>query len=266
MALGSNIGIMEGAFFVGKTELLNWVNDLLQLNITRVEQMATGAAYCQIIDAVFPGSIKLSKVNWQAKYDHEYAQNFKLLQQAFEKNRVDKYIEVEKLIKARSLDNLEFLQWFKRFVDLNFRGGDYPAVERRHGAKTPWDIEGSAPHGEVKRAHASPPARAAVSPPTRTPKNNENALKKVVPKKQSKEGHENEAKQIEELKSQNESMEKERDFYYGKLRAVELLCDHYDGQENPTIHEVQKILFATDEETVAVNDDGTVSVTPIRHD
>lgn len=136
MALGSNIGIMDGAFFVGKSELLGWVNGLLALNITKVEQMATGAAYCQIMDAVFPGCINLGKINWAAKYEHEYTQNFKLLQQAFDKNNVPKHIEVEKLIKAKSLDNLEFLQWFKRFVDLNYRGGDYPALEKRRGVKT----------------------------------------------------------------------------------------------------------------------------------
>ena len=42
------------AFFVGKNELLNWLNELLQLSYTKVEQCANGAAYCQIMDAVYP--------------------------------------------------------------------------------------------------------------------------------------------------------------------------------------------------------------------
>lgn len=46
--------MMDPAFFVGKGELLAWLNDLLDLNYTKVEQCANGAAYCQIIDAVFP--------------------------------------------------------------------------------------------------------------------------------------------------------------------------------------------------------------------
>jgi microtubule-associated protein, RP/EB family len=45
---------MIAAFFVGKNELLSWLNELLQLNYTKVEQCANGAAYCQIMDAVYP--------------------------------------------------------------------------------------------------------------------------------------------------------------------------------------------------------------------
>ena len=53
----SNIGMMEGAFFVGRTELLNWVNETLQLNVSKVEQCCTGAIYAQIIDAIHPGKV-----------------------------------------------------------------------------------------------------------------------------------------------------------------------------------------------------------------
>jgi hypothetical protein len=31
-----SIGMMEGAFFVPKTDLLNWLNELLQLNVTKI--------------------------------------------------------------------------------------------------------------------------------------------------------------------------------------------------------------------------------------
>lgn len=36
-----------------RTELLQWLNDLLQLNYTKVEQCGTGAAYCQILDSIY---------------------------------------------------------------------------------------------------------------------------------------------------------------------------------------------------------------------
>lgn len=34
-------------------ELLAWVNDLLALNLTKIEQMGTGAPLCQIIDSIY---------------------------------------------------------------------------------------------------------------------------------------------------------------------------------------------------------------------
>ena len=36
-----------------RSELLAWLNELLQINYTRVEQCGTGAAYCQILDSVY---------------------------------------------------------------------------------------------------------------------------------------------------------------------------------------------------------------------
>ena len=40
-----------------RTELIGWLNDLLQINYTKVEQCGTGGAYCQIVDSVFGASL-----------------------------------------------------------------------------------------------------------------------------------------------------------------------------------------------------------------
>lgn len=49
-----------------------------------------GAAYCQFMDMLFPGCIFLKKVKFQAKLEHEYIHNFKVLQAAFKRMGVDK--------------------------------------------------------------------------------------------------------------------------------------------------------------------------------
>ena len=36
-----------------RTELIAWLNELLQINYTKVEQCGTGAAYCQVIDSIY---------------------------------------------------------------------------------------------------------------------------------------------------------------------------------------------------------------------
>lgn len=42
-------------------------------------------------------------------------------------------IPVEKLVKGRFQDNLDFIQWFKKFFDANYDGKEYDPVEARKG-------------------------------------------------------------------------------------------------------------------------------------
>jgi RP/EB family microtubule-associated protein len=43
------------------------------------------------------------------------------------------HVDVAKLCRAKPLDNLEFLQWIKRFFDLHYGGNEYNALDRRGG-------------------------------------------------------------------------------------------------------------------------------------
>tara|TARA_B110000285_G_scaffold92981_1_gene106419 strand:+ start:192 stop:653 length:462 start_codon:yes stop_codon:yes gene_type:complete len=85
------------------------------------------------MDAIYPGTFSMAKVKWGAKFDYEYVDNYKVLQNAFDKNGIKKHIDVDKLVKAKYQDNLEFCQWIKRYFDLNYSGEPYNAVERRKG-------------------------------------------------------------------------------------------------------------------------------------
>ena len=59
-------------------------------------------------------------------------------------------------------------------------------------------------------------------------------------------------KQIDELKLQNSPLEKERDFYFRKLRDIEILLQARGGEQNedPIAQDILKILYASEEEKV----------------
>mmetsp|Transcript_17278 Transcript_17278/g.31730 ORF Transcript_17278/g.31730 Transcript_17278/m.31730 type:complete len:234 (+) Transcript_17278:142-843(+) len=130
------VGMMDDAYFVGRKQILDWLNDLLQLKLTKIEETASGAVACQVMDALFPGKVPMSKVNWGAKTDYEFVANYKVLQSVFAKLSISRAIEVDRLIRARYQDNLEFMQWLKKFFEDNYSNcvEDYePLAQRAKG-------------------------------------------------------------------------------------------------------------------------------------
>jgi len=85
-----------------RQDLLNWMNDLLQMNITKIEQIGTGAILCQIFDSIYGticrsfcalisvGNVAMHKVKFNTLQEFEYIQNFKVLQSCLTQNGIDK--------------------------------------------------------------------------------------------------------------------------------------------------------------------------------
>lgn len=44
-----------------------------------------------------------------------------------------------------------------------------------------------------------------------------------------------------------EGLEKERDFYFGKLRDIEVMCQESESENNPIIQKILDVLYATEE-------------------
>ncbi|OTA98259.1 hypothetical protein M426DRAFT_17577 [Hypoxylon sp. CI-4A] len=226
-----------------RQELISWLNSLLQLNMTKVEQCGTGAALCQVFDSIFL-DVPMSRVKFNVNSEYAYVQNFKVLQNTFTKHHVDKPIPVEALIKCKMQDNLEFLQWTKRFWDQYFPGGDYDAVSRRKGAPLPAGGGGGA--GAARAAAGSAAARRGGTTPTTGPR---------VPKAGA--GGAASAALLQEnatLKETVVGLERERDFYFSKLRDIELLIQQaveedpeIEKQEDGLIKQIQTILYSTEE-------------------
>ena len=124
----------EKKTYLSKNNLLEWVKNAFKISIDKVEQACTGALYCQIIDSCHPGKVKMNKVNWEATFDNEYLNNYKILQEAFQECGIKKNIEVERLCQEKFNDNLEFLQWMKKYYDNNYFSTSYDAIKRRKGA------------------------------------------------------------------------------------------------------------------------------------
>ncbi|CAD7682263.1 unnamed protein product [Nyctereutes procyonoides] len=232
---------------LSRHDMLAWINESLQLNLTKIEQLCSGAAYCQFMDMLFPGSTALKKVKFQAKLVHEYIQNFKILQAGFKKMGVDKIIPVDKLVKGKFQDNFEFVQWFKKFFDANYDGKDYDPVAAK-----------------VKKLQWLPPFSSSAAPQrsiathrtTATPK----AGRGVVRKNPGVGNGDDEAaelmQQVNVLKLTIEDLEKERDFYFGKLRNIELICQENEGENNPVLQRILDVLYVTDEGFVIPDEGG----------
>jgi len=282
MSAEQSIGMMDGAYFVGRKEILDWLNDLLSLDLAKIEQTASGAVACAVLDSIYPGKIPMHKVNWNAKQDYEFIGNYKVLQSCFNKFKIDKHIEVDRLIRAKYQDNLEFMQWFKRFHELN--AGDcegYDAVAARTKGKGGAVVKyggkkSSAPAKSRKPAESKPRARPEpVGEKENLSGNTEGKVKKQ-PSKAATKGRdfgdlqaqnaelklkmEDVSVQNTELKLTVDGLERERDFYFGKLRDIEILLQTASDQDKEAkgeiFSQIFKILYATEEDFTVEDDAG----------
>lgn len=88
------LGIMDEGYFVSRKDILRWVNHTLGIDLTQIEQLGSGSVYCQLLDAFCPGTAPIHKINWKARHEYEFIQNFKTLQSIFDRLGIAKKIEV----------------------------------------------------------------------------------------------------------------------------------------------------------------------------
>lgn len=281
--------------------MLDFFNDLLSLNLSKIEQTASGAVACQITEYIYPGSIQMSKVNWEAKSDYEFVQNYKLLQAAFKKHKVERYVDVEKLIKAKYQDNLEFCQWLKAFFDMSgaYRE-DYDPFEARSKGKGA-DKIGSILKANAGKFNSKPiPTKRSTAPVSSMPtesgrtiaaaqRNHTVGATRTMSRTNSGSSKENQPKtsattkshvtdavladaalmkrnadltqKVADLETSLAETEVERDFYFEKLREVEIMLQvHEEKGDAPSavFQKIFKILYATAEENITVTDDGEI--------
>jgi len=258
---------------LSRHDMLAWVNDSLQTKYTKIEELCSGAAHCQFMDMLFPGSVQVKKVKFNTKLEHEYINNFKVLQAAFKKMNVDKVVPVDRLVKGRFQDNFEFLQWFKKFFDANYGGQDYDALAMRGGeevgstGKPARPMGGGAPK-PMSSMPKRPAAQTAAAP--RAPMNSRPVANGTAPIRAANGGGlgagaqaqiDDLTTQVMEMKLTVEGLEKERDFYFGKLRDVEVICQENEATGGDLVKKVLDILYQT-EDGFAVPDEEDIPPPP----
>ena len=67
--------------------------------------------------------------------------------------------------------------------------------------------------------------------------------------------------QVAELKMNNDTLDREREFYFGKLRDIEEMLQKRGMDQDPLGSEILKILYASEEEQVTVNEKGELTIT-----
>ncbi|XP_036387735.1 microtubule-associated protein RP/EB family member 1-like [Megalops cyprinoides] len=238
---------------LSRHDILAWLNETLQTNQTKIESLCSGVAYCQLMDMLFDNCVPLKKVKFQAKLEHEFIYNFKILQACFEKMAIDKVIPVDRLVKGKFQDNFEFVQWFRKFFDANFHRQENDTLEAPVDQKAipPLNPSGSAP----SRSKTTPSTRNTAS----APQAQRSGTVARVPAKMTASwarrpgmsgGTLDMAKLFQEisvLQSTLQDIEKERDFYYGKLRSIELVCQEKEGQGDSTLQRIVDVLYAVDD-------------------
>jgi len=177
--------------------------------------------------------------------------NWKIVQKSFRTKNIQKPIVVKQVVRGKFQDNLEILQWFKHFFEYYYSGSPYDAYKARWKKEDPkgrgayslyWD--------EASRQLVDDPTGGDVGSYTESKKSSK---KKVAKKKVKKGGKSDLSKEIHQLTMTVEAVEKERNFYFGKLREIEILCQ--DIETNPDIDNTKKltgavldIMYKTDED------------------
>jgi RP/EB family microtubule-associated protein len=265
------IGMMDSAFFVSRSELMNWLNGYFKLNVTKVEQCANGAAYCLIVESCYPGKVAMKRVNWNSRQEHESIPNYKILQAAFQKLDIDKHIDVDKLTRGKPQDNLEMLQFMKYWWDSVGPAPDFDPQECRRGMpRLPEWAQVNSILGEKNRSTrmtAPRPRRAAqhdrivkaARSPEAVPSTVSSSTTELAKLKTYY------ATEVSAVRKTLDGLEAERDYYFRKLREVEVLCQLWEEERPEKTAEdikldIQKILYAKDDE----NREGLTPLRPER--
>jgi RP/EB family microtubule-associated protein len=211
----------------------------------------------------------MKKVDFNVNQEYQFTINYKVLQEAFNKCNISRAFNVAALSKGKRQDNNEFMQWFKGYWDSICNGqeiDDYDAIGRREVCKSgDWKkfsrgSSGQRPAasgaikavrpmmaaggggGAIQQQQAS--ARVSASARSSSVTNAPGAAAAAAAANAAAMAQLNE--ELSALRLQVETAERERDFYFDKLRDVEVLCQAPELQDVAVLKVIEKVLYAAD--------------------
>jgi len=186
---------------------------------------------------------------------------------------------VDKLVKAKYQDNLEFLQWMKRFFDIKYNGQPYDSVGRRKGQDLFYILGGNkvAPGGASAGPSSMNKAPTKIGTTNKAPASSTGVPKAtgLTAKPVTSSIHSTASKggkgdsgdaaklqqELSDLRMNMDTVEKERDFYFAKLRDIELYLQANTSKGTSFTENILKILYAAEEEKIQIDEAGNLTIT-----
>lgn len=234
-----------------RSELLEWINNYFNVEYSKIEQCGNGEIYCLIFNALYPNTINISRLQKNPKTEFQILTNYKLLQNGFNKVKISRDVNVDRLMKCRLQDNLEFLQWFGKLwcehnEEFTFGGSDSGSrPSSRRTSSIGIDRTRSNTTPVVNNKNNTVPVKQNKQPIKQIDDQVVNKLKKDLAKANE---------EIEEIAAMKQGLEIERNFYFNKLRDMEILCQQIQEHNNPDnwsiftfIQELQHIMYLTED-------------------
>lgn len=113
---------------------LSWAGSLLKLELNSLDQLASGAVYCQLLDIIYNGMVPMDRVNWTSDKPADFITNFELLKGLFTKFSINRDFNIEKLVSGDRSELFTLLQWIHIFsFSTRNLGKGYDPTARRFG-------------------------------------------------------------------------------------------------------------------------------------
>eukprot|EP01029_Cantina_marsupialis_P018732 TRINITY_DN431472_c4_g1_i1.p1 TRINITY_DN431472_c4_g1~~TRINITY_DN431472_c4_g1_i1.p1 ORF type:complete len:335 (+),score=84.05 TRINITY_DN431472_c4_g1_i1:99-1103(+) len=118
----------------GRLELLSWLNEFLQSDVSKVEQLCNGVAFAQIIGALYPNKVPLHKLTLSARYETDCIANLRILERSIKGLSLGKEIDIHRMAKGNFQENMECLQWCYALYEKKGSPQNYNGYQARENA------------------------------------------------------------------------------------------------------------------------------------